>query len=193
MNTGHLTLWQIELLPWYAFLIAWAIGAFWVKPVKSAEPMASRLFTGIVAAAAFVLLFNQSWPLGVLRNSMWPVTRVQQWIGIALTCAGVTLAIWARIILGANWSAKVTLKVGHELIRSGPYAYVQHPIYSGLLLAIIGTALEIGEWRGLPPILLVAIAHSLKARREEQLLTKEFGDEYQEYRRRTGSLVPRFY
>lgn len=192
MNFGHLTLWQIELLPWYAFLIAWGIGLLWVKPVKAAEPIAARLLTGIVALAAFVLLFNQSWPLGVLRRQIWPVTPTQQWIGIALTYAGMVLAIWARIILGANWSARVTLKVGHELIRSGPYAYVRHPIYSGLLLAMIGTALVIGEWRGLLPILLVAVAHHLKARREEQLLTQEFGDQYLEYRRNTGGLVPRF-
>lgn len=193
MSWTHLTLWQVELLPWYAFLIAWLIGALRVKPTKAAEPLTTRLFTGLALGAAFVLLFNQSWAFGVLRNRMWPMRPAIEWTGIALTSAGAAIAIWARIILGANWSAKVTLKVGHELIRSGPYAYVRHPIYSGLLLAMIGTALEIGEWRGLPPILLVAIAHSLKAGREEQLLTKEFGDQYLEYRRRTGSLVPRFY
>ena len=145
MNWGNLTLWQIELLPWYAFLIAWSIGLFWVKPVKTSEPFAARLFTGLVVAAAFVLLFSQNWQPAVLRHRIWPASSPPEWTGIALTCAGAAIAIWARVILGENWSAKVTLKTGHELVRSGPYAYVRHPIYTGLLLAIIGTTVEIGE------------------------------------------------
>lgn len=192
MGLGSLTLWQIELLPWYAFLIAWGIGLLWVKPVKASEPFAARFLTGMVVAAAFLLLFNQTWPYGVLRRQIWQVGAAQQWIGIVLTCMGAAISIWARAILGANWSARVTLKVGHELIRSGPYKYVRHPIYTGLLLAVVGTAVEIGEWRGLPAIVLVAISLSLKARREEQFLTKEFGEQYQQYRQGTGVLVPRF-
>lgn len=192
MSLSNLTLWQIEMLPWYVFIIVWAIGALRVKPTKAAEPLASRLFTAVVVTTAFVMLFSKTWPLGLLRNHILPLNTVQQWIGIALTFTGAAIAIWARLILGANWSAKVTLKVGHELIRSGPYAYVRHPIYTGMLLAVIGTAVEIDEWRGIPAIVLVMIALSLKAQREEQLLTKEFGENYREYRQSTGSLVPRF-
>ena len=191
MNWGSMTRWQIELLPWYAFLIAWSIGWLWVKPVKAAESFAARLFTGSVVAAAFVLLFSQNWPLGPLRYRMWPATATAEWTGIALTCAGAAIAIWARIILGANWSAKVTLKVDHELIRSGPYKYVRHPIYTGMLLAVIGTAVEIGEWRGLPAIALIMISVWVKSQREERFLTTEFGERYREYRQGTRALVPR--
>ena len=104
---------------------------------------------------------------------------------------GVAFAIWARRHLGEFWSARVTLKEDHHLIQSGPYARVRHPIYSGLLLAMIGTALFVGEWRAALGVFLVFVGHWLKARREESLLATEFGAAYEEYRRRTGSLVPR--
>jgi protein-S-isoprenylcysteine O-methyltransferase Ste14 len=191
MNLANLTLWQIEMLPWYAFIVVWVAGALRLKATKTAEPFAARLFTGAIMGAAFVLLFNRSLPLATLRDRIVPVSSAVRWTGIALTFAGTAIAIWARFILGENWSGKVTLKMGHELVRSGPYAYVRHPIYTGLLLAVIGTALEIGEWRGVPAVVLLAIALSLKARREEQFLTTEFGERYRQYQQRTGSLVPR--
>jgi protein-S-isoprenylcysteine O-methyltransferase Ste14 len=107
-----------------------------------------------------------------------------------LTYLGAAIAIWARIILGQNWSARVTLKVGHELIRSGPYRYVRHPIYTGMLLAMIGTAMVAGEWRGAAAVALSIIAFCLKAQREEQFMVTEFGETYHEYRSQTGFLVP---
>jgi protein-S-isoprenylcysteine O-methyltransferase Ste14 len=83
------------------------------------------------------------------------------------------------------------LKENHQLIQSGPYARVRHPIYSGLLLALIGTALFVGEWRAAFGVLLVFLAHGWKARREEALLAGQFGASYEEYRKPTGSLLPR--
>jgi protein-S-isoprenylcysteine O-methyltransferase Ste14 len=111
--------------------------------------------------------------------------------GTALTYLGVAFAIWARWSLGRNWSAEVSLKTDHQLVSSGPYAYVRHPIYSGLLLAVIGTAVVIGEWRGLLAILITAVGHVLKAKREEALMTSAFGDQYRQRRRETGFLLPR--
>ena len=112
--------------------------------------------------------------------------------GIAITFAGTAISIWARYCLGEYWSARVTLKEGHQLIRTGPYAWVRHPIYTGMLVATIGTALVVGEWRAVLAILLLVAAHSRKALREERMLTGEFGDEYRIYRRSTGFLFPRF-
>jgi len=103
------------------------------------------------------------------------------------------VAIWARYSLGAYWSARVTLKEGHQLIRSGPYALVRHPIYTGMFLAALGTALVGGEWRGILALLLLITAHARKAFREESLLSREFGEEYTNYRRSTGFLFPRLW
>lgn len=187
----NLTLWQIELFPWYAFLMVWAIGALSVKQAKMTEPLAARLFNGVLVGSGFALLFSESPPLGWLRQHFLVHSPWLDAAGVTFTCAGAAVAIWARVILGSNWSSRVSLKVGHELIRSGPYAYVRHPIYSGLLLSVIGTAMVIGEWRGLLAIALVALAHSLKARREEQVMLSEFGERYRQYRQETGFLIPR--
>ena len=112
--------------------------------------------------------------------------------GIFLTFVGAGIAIWARYCLGQYWSARVTLKIDHRLIRSGPYTYVRHPIYSGLLLAMAGTALVIGEWRALIAVLIAILEFSRKATKEEALLSTEFNDDYQEYRKHAGFLTPRF-
>ena len=100
------------------------------------------------------------------------------------------IAIWARRHLGSNWSGLVTFKRDHELICTGPYRWVRHPIYTGLLLAVLGTALVLGEWRGILALLLLIVAHTLKARREEALMARHFGSVYEDYRRKTGFLVP---
>jgi len=104
--------------------------------------------------------------------------------------AGLCSFDWARRHLGRFWSARVTLKVDHQLIQSGPYASVRHPIYSGLLLAMLGTT---REWHALLGVGLFFLAHWQKARREEALLAREFGVSYQQYRNQTGALIPRFF
>jgi protein-S-isoprenylcysteine O-methyltransferase Ste14 len=112
--------------------------------------------------------------------------------GILLTYVGAGLAIWARYSLGQYWSGRITLKEGHQLIRVGPYAYIRHPIYSGLILAMAGTALVIGQWRAVVAVLLALFELSRKASKEEALLASEFGEQYGEYRRQAGFLAPRF-
>ena len=191
MNLHHPTLWQIELIPWYLFVIVWIVASLWVKTTKAAEPLMSRLTYGSLMALAFYLLFSRR-ALGMLGTRFIRDAESVAVAGIVLTFAGVALSIWARLILGENWSAKVTRKVDHELIRSGPYAFVRHPIYSGLLLATIGTAIFVGQWRGLIAIPLVLLSESIKARREEQFMIEEFGETYQEYREQTWFIVPGF-
>jgi protein-S-isoprenylcysteine O-methyltransferase Ste14 len=108
-----------------------------------------------------------------------------------LTSVGAAVAIWARYSIGEYWSARVMLKEGHLVIRSGPYARVRHPIYTGMLLAAMGTALVVGEWRAVLGVIVILVTHSFKPKREEALLTAELGDEYVLYRRSTGFLFPR--
>jgi protein-S-isoprenylcysteine O-methyltransferase Ste14 len=108
-----------------------------------------------------------------------------------VTWLGVAVAIWARYHLAEYWSARVTIKVGHQLIRTGPYARMRHPIYSGLLLATLGTAIALGKWQGVVGLALVLIAYSVKARREESMLGAQFGSAFDEHRRHTGFLIPR--
>ena len=139
---------------------------------------------------AIALLALPSVPLTLLNDRFLPHDVWCFWLGATLTAAGLLFSIWARHHLGKFWSARVALKQDHELIRSGPYAYVRHPIYSGLFIALIGTALVIGEWRALLAVLLVFLAHMDKARREEKLLAEQFGEAFATYRAETGWLFP---
>lgn len=188
-----LTVWQMEVIPWYIIAAYWLVTAFRTRRTKATERSADRLITIGVVLLAYELLFAQ-WPrLGPLRLRFVPDERWIAWTGIALTWIGVAIAIWARYCIGVFWSARVTLKEGHQLIRTGPYAFIRHPIYTGLLVGAIGTALVVGEWRGIVAVLLLLAAHSFKALREERLLTQEFGDAYRSYRRSTGFLLPRLW
>ena len=87
-----------------------------------------------------------------------------------------------RAWLGRNWSAEVTVKHDHELVRSGPYALVRHPIYTGLLLALIGTALGVGNGRALIGLVLIVAALLRKVAIEERFMSEQFGDAYARYR-----------
>ena len=187
-----LTLWQIELIPWYGFAAYWAISALGVNRTKAREKSWDRLATLVVVIVACNLLFSNWMRIGRLRLRFVPEEAWIGWLGVVLTSVGVATSIWARYHLGVYWSARVTLKEGHQLIRSGPYALVRHPIYTGMLLAAAGTALVAGEWRGILAVVLLLAAHSRKALREEGLLAAEFGNEYSSYRRSTGFLFPRF-
>lgn len=186
------TVWQWNFLPWYALGIYWAIGALRVKRTKSSESVLMRALTIIPMLLAFELLFSDRLHLALLQSRFVPAEPWIQWSGFAINCAGAALAIWARYCLGQYWSGLVTIKENHRVIRSGPYRFIRHPIYAGILLGCIGTAVVFGEWRGLLGVLVIYVTHTWKASREEAMLTAELGTEYTEYSRRTGALLPRF-
>ena len=119
-----------------------------------------------------------------------PFTTWLPWLGAALTLAGIAFTIWARVLLGGNWSGGVTLKHDHELVIDGPYRWVRHPIYTGLLVALAGTALALGEWRGLLALAIAAAALWRKLGLEEALMRGQFGDAYAHYAERVPALIP---
>ena len=94
------------------------------------------------------------------------------------------------VYLGRNWSGSPTIKVGHQLIRSGPYRYVRNPIYTGILVGLIGTALVLGMWIVVFAVGIGVVAFLLKIRAEEELLMEKFGEEYMNYKREVKSLIP---
>ena len=188
-----LSIWQLELIPWYVFAGYWLVSWLRVNPTKAREKSMDRLITVAVVVIAYELLFAQWLRIGPLGLRFLPEEEWIALVGIGVTWVGVVLAIWARCCIGVYWSARVTLKEGHQLIRSGPYAFVRHPIYTGMLVGCVGAALVVGEWRGIVAVLLLLAAHSRKAIREENLLTTEFGEQYRAYRRSTGFLFPRLW
>jgi protein-S-isoprenylcysteine O-methyltransferase Ste14 len=112
------------------------------------------------------------------------------WTGLVITAMGIAFSVWARLWIGRNWSGTVTIKEQHELIQNGPYGLVRHPIYSGFLLAFLGTAITVGELHGLMGFPMVVLGWGLKARLEESFMTQQFGPAYLDYKRRVKSLVP---
>lgn len=187
---SHSAVHWLLAIAWYAFVAFWLIAAGWASPAVKRQSLRSRALTILLGAIPFFLLFTDALRRGPLA---WRFVAPRNWVliaGVALTYAGIALAIWARVILGKNWSATVTIKQDHRLIRQGPYSTVRHPIYSGLLLALFGTALVVGEWRGLIAVAVAFLVWLVKYRTEERFMTEQFGSEYEDYRRHTGALVP---
>lgn len=178
---------------WWAFLILWLLFAFRRKQTQQRESAGSRLSYAVPTLLAFYLLLASRVPYEWLNRVVVPVKPGMQSLGAALTFGGIAFAVWARFYIGENWSGSVTVKVGHELIRTGPYAWVRHPIYSGLLLATLGTGLVRAEVRGLLAVPILWFGFWLKSRIEERFMLMTFGDTYAEYSRSTGALIPRLH
>jgi protein-S-isoprenylcysteine O-methyltransferase len=180
---------------WSAVGIVWLAAAWASKRAVRREAAASRLLHMAIMAAVFALLFPElpfvgKLPVGPLVWRFAPDSPVIAWTGVVLTVAGCAFAIWARLLLGANWSSSVTVKHDHQLIRKGPYAIVRHPIYSGFLLGMLGTALELGEWRGIAGLVLAFVGWGMKSRREEDFMAAQFGPAYTDYQHEAKALIP---
>ena len=177
---------------WILLGLYWMVPASKLKRTTKRESMGQRLSHVLALAVAFYLLSRPRGHYGWLGARFVPATDAAAWVGVWLTAAGVSMALWARWHLGPNWSGVVTIKEGHELIRSGPYRSIRHPIYTGIGLGVLGTAVAMGEVRGLLAVGIAWLSFYVKARREEAFLRQEFGDSFAEHRRRTGMFLPRF-
>ena len=175
---------------WIAFLLYWQIKATDTKTTQRLEPLASRILRVLTILIAIVLLSTTRIPLPWLYLPLWPSGFWPFWLGAALTVAGMLFAVWAREHLGRNWSRSVTIKQGHELITTGPYAVVRHPIYTGTLAGFLGMAIAISEVRGFIVFVLMFLVFWFKLRLEEQWMRSQFGEAYAAYSRHTAALVP---
>jgi protein-S-isoprenylcysteine O-methyltransferase Ste14 len=178
-------------IPWIIFTLYWVIGAFKTRRTAKKESFAARYGVMAIEVAGFYLLFSGDAGIGVLDMRVVPRTYDLRLAGVVLIWIGIGIALWARWHLGQYWSGRITIKEGHKLIRTGPYARLRHPIYTGLVLAATGTAMEIDRWRGVAAVCVILLGFCIKARREEALLTKEFGAEFDEHCRATGFLLPK--
>jgi protein-S-isoprenylcysteine O-methyltransferase Ste14 len=175
---------------WMAFALYWLISGALVKPAIKRQSAGSRAFHVLGTLAAFVLIFYTRLQLGPLDDLIVPVSPITDYIGLALTVAGLIFAVWARVYLGGNWSGSVTVKQDHVLIRGGPYAVVRHPIYTGILLAALGGAISHGRIRCFIGFALLVVVLRVKSRLEEQFMEEQFGQQYASYKRDVKALVP---
>ncbi len=175
---------------WLAWLAYWMVAAANVKAVRRREAFATRFGHVALSVLAAALLAFPDRRLPWLDQRFLPPTIIAYWLGLLMLAVGIAFAVWARRYLGRNWSGTVTVKQNHELIRSGPYRLVRHPIYTGLLLAILGTAVAFGEWRGLLAFALLTGSLLLKLRIEERFMSESFPKEYARYRAEVPALIP---
>jgi len=184
-GTGSL-LWVSALL-WIIFIGYWNAVASNGAPISNSESQSSRQLHQLLMFGSLALAFIRLPGLGHrwLPAAVWVVP-----VGLCLQAGSALLAVWARRHLGRNWSGAITAKVDHQLIRTGPYRVVRHPIYSGMLGMFLGTALVSGELHGLLAVVIIAAAYWRKIRLEEKLLARVFGDQFNEYRQKSWAVIP---
>jgi len=166
---------------------------FWVsklssnkKTVKNTGGGAMRFFFYFFIALFIYLQYS----VGFLSIKLWPNTFVIKILADIVTFAGMLIMLWARKALDKNWSANIVLKEGHELISSGPYAFVRHPIYTGLSLMVLGVVIYVNTLAFTIFFILFFFGAYYKAKKEEKLLISHFGNKYVEYKKNTRVLIP---
>ena len=174
---------------WIAFLVYWNVKAADTKTTQRLEPALSRILR-VLAYLIAIILFLPRIPLPWLYVQLWPSGFWLFWLGASITVAGLLFAVWAREHLGRNWSRSVTIKQGHELIATGPYAAVRHPIYTGTLIGFLGMAIAVSQVRGFIAFALIFLVLWVKLRMEEEWMRSQFGETYVTYAHRTAALVP---
>ena len=185
----HLNPWNTAIILWQAICVLWIITAAIEhsipQPPDQRRDNRSYIYA-IAMTPAAVLIF---WP----PAAIWPLSRTlfqSNTLGLTLVFAGAAFAGLARLSLGANWSSRARIRARHTLSTSGPYRIVRHPIYSGLLLLFLGTAVILGQARGYIAFVIVFLTWLFKSRTEDRLLAERFGPDFIAYRRRTKALIP---
>jgi len=181
---------QFITLCWAIFLIYFAASAFRVKRTVERQNGLLRVLL-LAALIVVIILLKRGTALSEYAGEvLWRQTLAVRIIADLITLIGLITMLWARVVLGGNWSANVTFKENHELIERGPYAFVRHPIYSGLLLMSIGTAIMYGRVGGFIVFIIFFMSLWLKSHQEERLLTRHFPDAYPDYKARVKALIP---
>jgi protein-S-isoprenylcysteine O-methyltransferase Ste14 len=180
---------RIILACWITFIVYWIVSASRTKKIAEKQSLLSALAHRIPVGLGWWMLAFPKWP----PPMNWPIVPHADLIrilGAAICAYGLFFTIWARRTLAGNWSSDVTFKQGHELIKAGPYRFVRHPIYTGLLIMSLGTAIEIGQLHCWLSIVLTGIGFWIKLSQEERLLLRHFPNEYPAYQKQVKALVP---
>lgn len=175
---------------WIAWALSWLIAAFWSsRSVRRPGLDAELGYHVLLLFGVLLFLIPAHSYEETLR--LWHVDAFGAWTCVAFELAGFAFAWWARLHIGRLWSGTITRKVEHRLVETGPYALVRHPIYTGILLAVVATAAAKGTVFGIAGMLLIVDGLWMKARLEERWLGQELGSEaYAAYRRRVPMLLP---
>lgn len=190
INTSILFIWIIFVLFWYGAILYEIVTKKFRFSAKGA-PVISRFAPNILLYIALLLLLTnygqQYYPFGIY---FVPDTVIVADIGLAIGLIGILFAIWARAYLGGNWGGTPVIKKGQTLTKTGPYAIVRNPIYLGITIGVVGSAIIGGTVIGLVAIACIVIFSYFRIRVEEDLLRENFGKEYEEYSRQVKAFIP---
>lgn len=178
---------------WIAWLIYWGLAALRTRVARRRESRLSRALDIVLLGLGGVFLASPRAIGGWLSGLVLPRSEGEFWVGVGLILLGLAATVWARQYLGAYWSAVVALKEHHQLIQTGPYRWVRHPIYGGLLLAVVGSAIALDEWRGFLGVAFFLAAFLRRMAIEESWLAEAFPEEYARYRSEVAALIPFVY
>jgi protein-S-isoprenylcysteine O-methyltransferase Ste14 len=168
---------------WAAFWIYWLAAAIGVKAGRPRWTQFAGLRIGILVVVLLLLRAR------VLKDHVTTANPWLQGIGLAVFVAGLALAVWARVYLGRNWGMPMSQKADPELVTTGPYRSVRHPIYTGIILAMIGTTIAVSLY-WLVVVILIGAYFIYSATVEERLMARTFPDTYPAYKQSTKMLIP---
>lgn len=187
---------RVMLVSWAVFLLVWLGLSFFVKRDVRGGRSARAYQARVLVLAILVIVVTRSSrrhhsgvSLFSNRLSLFVPSQGLLWIGAACTVIGIAVAIWARLYIGPNWSPRPAMKEEHELVTGGPYAFVRHPIYSGIILAALGTAFTGTVFGAIVFVAATAVFIS-RVGREERIMLELFPGVYPSYQSRTTRLVP---
>jgi protein-S-isoprenylcysteine O-methyltransferase Ste14 len=184
------SIYRIIGISWLVMFLIWVLTSFSLKDTARSRSEGPSRIAVYIVWAGWWLLFSHGFRLDPLSRRVLEPSISTAYVGLAITEVGLAFAILARIYIGRNWSPLIQVKQGHELIQRGPYAVVRHPIYSGLMLATLGTAIAYGELSGFMGFVMIVVAWGYKSRLEEEAMAEQFGGQYEKYRSHVKALIP---
>jgi len=190
--SGWLATWPTQLLAliWICWLVSWVVGSFWAAPTAK-RPVTWRARAHRLPIIIGGLLLTPWIAQLLAERPLWNLGNGGIYVLAVFMVAGLLFTWWGRIHLGRFWSNEITRKEGHRVIDTGPYGLVRHPIYTGLIAAILATGLAVGTVTAILGAVLISFGLSVKARAEESFLTSELDPSaYESYRRRVPMLIP---
>lgn len=198
-NRPRVTPQGVVNIVWLVWLASWLIASVWARRAAKRPAASSEIVYRVLTIVGVLLLFDfnvptrrgavsRAWP--ALSTVLWRSSRPVNWALCGVVVAGLGFAWWARLHIGRLWSGSVGRKADHHVVDTGPYRFVRHPIYSGLLLSIYATGIPRGTAAAVLGMATITAGVYVKARLEERFLRQELGSAYDEYARRVAMLVP---
>ncbi len=184
---------SIIIICWIVFFFYWLISSFFVKKSETKRNWKGQIIWRIIVLGLAIIFITLSKGQSSISKAFQPFfssSSTLQVVWTVLVVLGLLGAIWARVYLGKNWSGYVTYKENHELVTSGPYKFVRHPIYSSAILMVIGTFLYYPNIFVLAFLISWSTMFIMRTKREEKIMIKLFGKKYEDYIKKTKRLIP---